>query len=92
MGLHSIFGCGDFAACKSCYNFLCIFVKFSENGKRVYLKPCSVLDTQLDLTHAIEKNDKKQLFDIFKISREYLMLAPGLGTCGWNKEEELKNG
>ena len=92
LGLHSIFGCGDFAACKSCYNFLCMFVKFSNDGSRVYLKPCSVLDTQIDITHAIEKNNASQLFDLFKLSREYLMLAPGLGTCGWNKEEECKNG
>ncbi len=92
MGLHSIFGCGDYAACKSCYNFLCMFVKFSSNGSRVYLKPCSVLDTQIDITPAIEKGDTSQLFNLFKLSREYLMLAPGLGTCGWNKEEECENG
>lgn len=87
LGLHSIFGCGDFAACKACYNFLCMFVKFSEDGSRVYLKPCSVLDTQIDLTHAIDTNNFEQLFGLFKLSREYLMLAPGIGTCGWNKEE-----
>jgi molybdenum cofactor biosynthesis enzyme MoaA len=92
LGLHSIFGCGDFAACKSCYNFLCMFVKFSKDGSRVYLKPCSVLDTQIDITHAIEKNNVKQLIDLFKLSREYLMLAPGLGTCGWNKGEEYESG
>jgi molybdenum cofactor biosynthesis enzyme MoaA len=87
LGIHSIFGCGDFAACKACYNFLCMFVKFSKDGSRVYLKPCSVLDTQFDLTHAIETNDSDQLFDLFRLSREYLMLAPGIGSCGWNKEE-----
>jgi len=92
IGLHSIFGCGDFAACKSCYNFLCMFVKFSSNGSRVYLKPCSILDTQIDITSAIEKEDMFQLFKLFKISREYLMLAPGLGICGWNKEEKYENG
>jgi len=91
MGIHSIFGCGDFAACKACYNFLCMFVKFSQEGSRVYLKPCSVLDTQIDLTHAIETNNVEQLFALFKLSREYLMLAPGLGTCGWNKEEEYES-
>ncbi|MCK5609134.1 radical SAM protein, partial [Candidatus Pacearchaeota archaeon] len=92
LGLHSIFGCGDFAACKSCYNYLCMFVKFSKDGSRVYLKPCSILDTQIDITHAIEKNNTSQLFDLFKLSREYLMLAPGLGACGWNKEAECENG
>jgi len=92
LGLHSIFGCGDYAACKSCYNFLCMFVKFSSDGSRVYLKPCSVLDTKIDLTHAIKSGNSKQLFDLFKISSEYLMLAPGLGTCGWNKEEEYETG
>lgn len=91
LGLHSIFGCGDFAACKSCYSFLCMFVKFSSKGSRVYLKPCSVLDTQIDLTPAIEKRDSSQLFNLFRISREYLMLAPGIGTSGWNKEEEFEN-
>jgi molybdenum cofactor biosynthesis enzyme MoaA len=91
-GLHSIFGCGDFAACKSCYNFLCMFVKFSSDGSRVYLKPCAVLDSQIDITPAIEKENMPQLFNLFKISREYLMLAPGLGTCGWNKEEKYENG
>ena len=92
LGLHSIFGCGDYAACKSCYNFLCMFVKFSKDGERVYLKPCSVLDTQIDITHAIKKENISQLFILFKLSREYLMLAPGLGTCGWNKEEEYEDG
>ena len=69
-----------------------MFVKFSKDGERVYLKPCSVLDTQIDITHAIKKENISQLFNLFKLSREYLMLAPGLGTCGWNKEEEYEDG
>jgi|GEM_PF-1532625 len=92
MGLHSIFGCGEFAACKSCYNFLCMFVKFSEDGSKIFLKPCSNLDTKIDLTHAIKTGDTEQLLKLFKLSREYLMLAPGLGSCGGNKEEEYKDG
>jgi molybdenum cofactor biosynthesis enzyme MoaA len=90
LGLHSLFGCGDLAACKSCYDFLCMFVKFSKDGSRTYLKPCSVLDTQFDLTHAIDTDNFNQLFDLFKLSREYLMTAPGLGSCGWNKEEKYE--
>ena len=69
-----------------------MFVKFSSDGSRVYLKPCAVLDSQIDITPAIEKENMPQLFNLFKISREYLMLAPGLGTCGWNKEEKYENG
>ena len=88
IGLHSIFGCGDEAVCLSCYDFLCMFVKPTDNGEGLYLKPCSVLDTRVDLTHAIKKRDVKQLLDLFKMSREYLMLAPGLDTDGWNKEKE----
>jgi len=89
-GLHSIFGCGDKAACESCYLFLCMFVKSSEDGGGVYLKPCSTLDTRIDLTHAIKKGDTKQILKLFKISREYLMLAPGLGINHWNKENNFK--
>lgn len=90
IGLHSIFGCGLKGACKTCYDFLCMFVKPYENGKGLYLKPCSVLDTRIDLTHAINTQNYEQLLDLFKISREYLMLAPGLGMTGWNKELEFK--
>jgi len=89
-GLHSIFGCGLKAACESCFDFLCMFVKPTTDGKGLYLKPCSVLETQFDLTHAIETGNKEELINLFKMSREYLMLAPGLGTCGWNKEEKYK--
>lgn len=90
-GLHSIFGCGLEAACKTCYDFLCMFVKPSENGNGLYLKPCSVLDTRIDLTHAINTENYEQLLDLFKMSREYLMLAPGLGmTANWNKESEFE--
>jgi len=89
VGLHSIFGCGLKAACESCYDFLCMFVKPYRNGQGLYLKPCSVLDTRIDLTHALNTNNEKQLLDLFRISREYLMLAPGLGTVGWNKEPEF---
>jgi len=89
-GLHSIFGCGLKAACESCYDFLCMFVKPSEDGKGLYLKPCSVLDTRIDLTHAIMTQNYEQLIDLFKISREYLMLAPGLGVTDWNKKAQFK--
>jgi len=86
-GLHSIFGCGDEGACLACYDFLCMFVKSHSNIKGLYLKPCSVLDTRIDLTHAIRTKNHKQLIELFRVSREYLMLAPGLGTKSWNKEE-----
>jgi len=89
-GLHSIFGCGLKGACESCYDFLCMFVKPYENGKGLYLKPCSVLNTRIDLTHAIKTQNHEQLLDLFRMSREYLMLAPGLGISGWNKEPEFK--
>jgi len=89
-GLHSIFGCGLKATCKSCYDFLCIFVKPYKDSNGLYLKPCSVLDTRIDLTHAINTQNYSQLLDLFRVSREYLMLAPGLGISGWNKEPEFK--
>lgn len=90
IGLHSIFGCGDKAACESCYLFLCMFVKPTEDGKGLYLKPCSTLDTRFDLTWALEKGDEKEILELFKLSREYLMLAPGLGIDEWNKEEKYR--
>lgn len=89
-GLHSIFGCGDSGACKSCYINLPFFIKPTEDCKGLYIKPCSPLDTRFDLTWAIENGDQKQILDIFKMSREYLMLTPGLGINGWNKEEKYK--
>jgi len=89
-GLHSIFGCGQKAACETCYDFLCMFVKPTEDGRGLYLKPCSVLDTRIDLTHAVETQNYRQLIDLFRISREYLMLAPGLGVSGWNKESKFR--
>ncbi len=90
LGLHSIFGCGLKGACETCYDFLCMFVKPTEDGCGLYLKPCAVLDTRVDLTHAIKTGNNKQLLELFRISREYLMLAPGLGISGWNKEHEFK--
>jgi len=90
IGLHSIFSCGDKGACEACYLFLCMFVKSTDDGKGLYLKPCAPLDTRFDLTWALNKNDEKQILDIFKLSREYLMLAPGLGINGWNKENKYK--
>lgn len=90
-GLHSIFGCGDKAACESCYLFLCMFVKATESGRGLYLKPCPPLDTRFDLSWALAKKDQKQILSIFKASREYLMLTPGLGIKGWNKEEQYFN-
>ena len=89
MGLHSIFGCGDRAACETCYIYLCMFVKATEGGKGLYLKPCTVSDTRFDLTKAVENGDEKQILNIFKKSREYLMLTPGIGVKDWNKEEEF---
>ena len=89
-GLHSIFGCGDLGACKSCYINLPIFIKPTEDSKGLYIKPCSTLDTRFDLTWAIEKGDVRQVLDLFRMSREYLMLMPGLGIGDWNKEEEYK--
>ncbi len=88
IGLHSIFECGTKAACESCYSFLCMFVKPSSDGRGLHLKPCSVLDTKIDLTHALRNDDVKQLIELFRVSREYLMLAPGISTPDWNKEED----
>jgi molybdenum cofactor biosynthesis enzyme MoaA len=90
MGLHSIFGCGDKAACESCYLFLCMFVKPTDDGKGLYLKPCSTLDTRFDLTWALKKGNDQQVLDLFKMSREYLMMAPGLGINRWNKEDKFR--
>lgn len=90
MGLHSMFGCGIKAVCKICYDFLCMFVKPSKDGNGLYLKPCSVLDTRIDLTHAIKTQNHKQLLDLFRISREYLMSAPGSGILGWNKDPKFE--
>lgn len=90
LGLHSIFGCGDKAACESCYIYLCLFVKPTEDGKGIYLKPCTTLDTRFDLTWAVKRGNVQEILDIFKMSREYLMLAPGVGINGWNKEQEYK--
>jgi len=89
-GLHSIFGCGLKATCETCYDFLCMFVKPYEDGNGLYLKPCSILDTRIDLTHAIETENYNQLIELFRISREYLMLAPGLGISNWGKELRYK--
>lgn len=87
-GLQSMFGCGKEGACTACYDYLCMFVKPTEQGDGLYLKPCSVTETRIDLTPAIRNRDAKQLLGLFKMSREYLMLAPGLGVVGWNKEPE----
>ncbi len=86
-GLHSIFGCGRSAVCASCYDFLCAFIKPRGAGEGLYFKPCSVLDTRFDLTYAIERNDFGMVFDIFRASREYLMLQPGLGVSNWGREK-----
>ncbi len=90
IGLHSIFGCGLKGACETCYDFLCMFVKPFNKKNGLYLKPCSVLDTRIDLSLAIQKNDFDSIFKLFKLSREYLMLAPGLNCSGWGKENEFK--
>lgn len=90
VALHSIFGCGLEGACKTCHDFLCMFVKPSKRKKGLLIKPCAVLDTEIDLTHAIETGNSSHLKKLFKLSREYLLLAPGMGTCGWNKEQEYE--
>jgi molybdenum cofactor biosynthesis enzyme MoaA len=90
MGLHSIFGCGDKVACQTCYMYLCMFVKATEDGKGMYLKPCPVLDTRFDLSMAVKSGNVKQVLETVKKSREYLMLAPGMGIKEWNKEDEFK--
>jgi len=89
-GIHSFFGCGLKSACESCYDFACMFIKPSKDGKGLYLKPCLALDTQIDLTHAIKTGNYNQLLRLFRISREYLMTAPGIGISGWNKEQKFK--
>ena len=63
MGLEGIFGCGTKSACSVCYDYLCMFVKSFENGDGLYLKPCSVLNTQIDLKQAIATNNYRQIFD-----------------------------
>jgi molybdenum cofactor biosynthesis enzyme MoaA len=90
VGIHSIFGCGQEGACLACYDYLCMFVKPSSDGTGLYLKPCSVLDTRIDLTHAINQGNPEHLIELFKMSREYLMTAPGIGAVGWNKEKEFE--
>jgi len=90
IGVYSFFGCGLRSACESCYDFACIFIKPSKNGKGLYLKPCLALDTQIELTHAVNTQNYEQLLDLLRISREYLMTAPGISISGWNKESEFK--
>jgi len=92
LGLHGIFGCGSETACNSCCEYMCMFVKSYQNGNGLYLKPCSVLDTRFDLTHAIKTQNYDHLLELFKMSREYLLLTPGIGSYGWNKEDEFKFG
>jgi molybdenum cofactor biosynthesis enzyme MoaA len=88
LGVHSIIGCGEIGACVACSTYICVYVKPSDDGNGLYIKPCSVLDTRFDLTHAIETGDKKHLVELIKSSREYLSLAPGLGASSWNKTSE----
>lgn len=90
-GLHSIFGCGLKAACETCYDFLCMFVKPFENGQGLYLKPCAALETRIDLQHAMETQNAAQLLELFRLSREYLMQSPGLGVAGWKKEFQYRS-
>jgi len=85
-GMHVILECGTPAACSTCYKFLCFFTKSADDGKSLYLKPCSVCDTQFDLTESIRAKDIKQIINIFKDSREYLMTQPGLGISSWGRE------
>jgi molybdenum cofactor biosynthesis enzyme MoaA len=85
MGIEGLFGCGTKSACSVCYDYLCMFIKPSEDGNGLYLKPCAVLDTRIDLSQVLIKRDFQQIFDLFKISREYLMLEPGLGVSNWGK-------
>jgi molybdenum cofactor biosynthesis enzyme MoaA len=90
IGVYSFFGCGLKNACESCYDFACIFIKPGDDGRGLYLKPCLALNTFIDLTHAINDQNYEQLLDLIRISREYLMVAPGTGISGWSKEEEFK--
>ncbi len=90
LGLHSYLGCGERGACESCYDFLCMFVKPYSEKKGLYIKPCSVLDTKIDLTYAIKTQNKQQLIDLFRLSREYLMLMPGLGKSTWKEKKEFR--
>lgn len=87
-GLQSMFGCGKEGACRACYDYLCMFVKPDEDGRGLYIKPCSVKDTRIDITPAIKGRDIGRLLQLFKSSREYLMSSPGRGIVGWNKEPE----
>ncbi len=89
LGVHSFFGCGLKKACDSCYDIACSFIKPTKDGRGLYLKPCLVTDTKIDLTHATRTNDHQQLLSLFKMAREYLMLPPGIGTTGWGKESEF---
>ncbi|MHA1876050.1 MAG: radical SAM protein [Promethearchaeota archaeon] len=89
-GLHSIFGCGEEGACTACYDFLCAFVKPTQNGDRLYFKPCSVKDDIFDVTDALRKKDSKEVLNIFKETREFLMTKPGLGAIGWNKDPKYR--
>lgn len=84
-GLHGIIKCGTSGACKSCYKYLVAFIKPTPDGESAYLKPCSVLDTRLDLQLILKNNDAPGLLKIFNLSREYLYYMPGLGTEDWNK-------
>ena len=88
MGLHSILGCGGEGACKSCYIYLPIFIKPELNGKGLYIKPCPPLNTRFDITRALRNRDDKQVLELIKLSREYLMLMPGLGIKNWIKQDE----
>ncbi len=85
-GMHVILECGTVAACSTCYAFLCFFTKPTDDGKGLYLKPCSVHDTRFDLTEAVRSGDIERLIEIFKTSREYLMTRPGLGVSNWGRE------
>ncbi|MBS3064697.1 MAG: radical SAM protein [DPANN group archaeon] len=89
-GLHSIFGCGEKGACLACYDFACIFVKPSEDGSGIYIKPCSVIDKRFDLTAAVKRKNAEEVLQIIKSSREYLMTTPGMGVSGWNKEKAFE--
>jgi cyclic pyranopterin phosphate synthase len=87
LGLHGLIECGTKGACLSCYKYIVAFIKPTEDGQGLFLKPCSVLNTSFDITKIVKSKDSAQLYDVLKLSREYLLMAPGLGCEDWNKEE-----
>lgn len=85
VGLHGVFRCGTKASCSACFSHLCMFVKEKEGGRGLCLKPCSVTDTYIDIAYALKRDDFKEIFKLFKMAREYLIIGPGLGVSSWRE-------